>query len=57
MSAAEQLGLDGVLRNLVQDDYVAFADRAVDQLDGPIGFVVEKLKAVDVDWVQQRQDA
>jgi hypothetical protein len=52
-----QLGLDGVLHNLERDDCEAFEARVVDQLDVQIGFVVVKLKAVDVDWVQHRLDA
>jgi hypothetical protein len=54
--AVARLGLDGVLHNLARDDCVAFAIQAVDQL-GEIGFVAEKLKAVDVESVQYRLGA
>lgn len=59
--AVNHFGLDGVLHNLALDDYVAFVDRAVDQIDF-VAVVVETLKVIDVDWVQlafvqRRQDA
>lgn len=60
MFAVAQIGSDVVRHSLVQDDYGAFASRAVDQLDGPFDFAVAavvKLKAVVVERAQIRQDA
>lgn len=59
--AVARLGLDGVLHSLARADCVAFVNQAAGQLDEQFGFVVvavaEKLKAVDVERSQLRQDA
>lgn len=63
MFAVAQIDLDVVRHSLAPDDYGAFVNRVVGQLDGPFDFVVvvvaavEKLKAVDVVRAQIRPDA
>lgn len=56
--AVARLDSDGVpLRSPAQDDCVAFVNRVAGQLDGQVGFAVEKLKAFDVELAPLRQDA